>query len=72
MRGPINVKSPNNITNWQMRINSAFKGLNVTEGILKKSCPLSAKIWSAHIGDWNRIELQAVRNSVLKFMFPYK
>jgi hypothetical protein len=28
MRGPINVKSPNNITNWQMRFNSAFKGLN--------------------------------------------
>jgi hypothetical protein len=27
MRGPINVKSPNNITNWQMRFNSAFKGL---------------------------------------------
>jgi hypothetical protein len=27
MHGPINVKSPNNITNWQMRFNSAFKGL---------------------------------------------
>jgi hypothetical protein len=27
MRGPINVKSPNNITNWRMRFNSAFKGL---------------------------------------------
>jgi hypothetical protein len=27
MRGPINVKSPNDITNWQMRFNSAFKGL---------------------------------------------
>jgi hypothetical protein len=27
MRGPINVKSPYNITNWQMRFNSAFKGL---------------------------------------------
>jgi hypothetical protein len=27
MRRPINVKSPNNITNWQMRFNSAFKGL---------------------------------------------
>jgi hypothetical protein len=26
MHGPINVKSPN-ITNWQMRFNSAFKGL---------------------------------------------
>jgi t-SNARE complex subunit (syntaxin) len=29
MSGPINVKSPNNITNWQMRFNSAFKGLKV-------------------------------------------
>jgi hypothetical protein len=29
MRGPINVKSLNNITNWQMRFNSAFKGLKV-------------------------------------------
>jgi hypothetical protein len=29
MRGPINVKSPNNITSWQMRFNSAFKGLIV-------------------------------------------
>jgi hypothetical protein len=27
MRGSINVKSPNNINNWQMRFNSAFKGL---------------------------------------------
>jgi hypothetical protein len=30
MRGPINVKSPYNITNWQMRFNSAFKGLILT------------------------------------------
>jgi len=27
MHGPINVKSPNNITEWQMGFNSAFKGL---------------------------------------------
>jgi hypothetical protein len=27
MHGPINVKSPNNIAKWQMRFNSAFKGL---------------------------------------------
>jgi hypothetical protein len=25
--GPINVKSPNNISKWQMGFNSAFKGL---------------------------------------------
>jgi hypothetical protein len=27
MHLPINVKSPNNISKWQMGINSAFKGL---------------------------------------------
>jgi hypothetical protein len=26
MHGPINVKSPNNISKWQMGFNSAFKG----------------------------------------------
>jgi hypothetical protein len=29
MHGPINVKSANNISEWQMRFNSAFKGLNL-------------------------------------------
>jgi len=28
MHGPMNVKSPNNISEWQMGFNSAFKGLN--------------------------------------------
>jgi hypothetical protein len=27
MHGPINVKSPNNISKWQMGFNPAFKGL---------------------------------------------
>ena len=27
MHVPINVKSPNNISEWQMGFNSAFKGL---------------------------------------------
>jgi hypothetical protein len=27
MHGPINVKSPNNISKWQMGFNSAFKEL---------------------------------------------
>jgi hypothetical protein len=27
MHVPINVKSPNNISEWQMGLNSAFKGL---------------------------------------------
>jgi hypothetical protein len=33
MHGPINVKSPNNITKWQMGLNSAFKGLMKIEKI---------------------------------------
>jgi hypothetical protein len=36
MHGPINVKSPNNISTWQMGFNSAFKGL-MTSYHLKKS-----------------------------------
>jgi hypothetical protein len=27
MHGPINVKSPNNTSKWQVGFNSAFKGL---------------------------------------------
>ena len=30
MHVPINVKSPNNISEWQMGFNSAFKGLKKT------------------------------------------
>jgi hypothetical protein len=33
MHVPINVKSPNNISEWQMGFNSAFKGLNYTDKI---------------------------------------
>jgi hypothetical protein len=28
MHGPVNVKSPNNTSKWQMGFNSAFKGLS--------------------------------------------
>ena len=30
MHGPINVKSPNNISEWQMGFNSEFKGLSIS------------------------------------------
>jgi hypothetical protein len=30
MHGPINVKSPNNTSKWQMGFNSAFKGLSIS------------------------------------------
>jgi len=39
MHVPVNVKSPNNISEWQMGFNSAFKGLNIDAikiGELKK------------------------------------
>jgi hypothetical protein len=32
MHLPINVKSPNNISKWQMGFNSAFKGLRKISG----------------------------------------
>jgi hypothetical protein len=35
MHGPINVKSPNNTSKWQMGFNSAFKGLNMYKRIKK-------------------------------------
>jgi hypothetical protein len=31
MHGPINRKSPNNISKWQMGFNSAFKGLTLAK-----------------------------------------
>jgi hypothetical protein len=31
MHGPINVKSPNNTSKWQIGFNSAFKGLNLAK-----------------------------------------
>jgi hypothetical protein len=32
MHGPINVKSPNKTSKWQMGFNSAFKGLILFQG----------------------------------------
>jgi hypothetical protein len=43
MHVPINVKSPNNLSEWQMGFNSAFKGLRVRNDIkierIMKSVP---------------------------------
>jgi hypothetical protein len=42
MHGHINVKSPNNISKWQMGFNSAFKGLIFIEiGLQVKSFLIS-------------------------------
>jgi hypothetical protein len=47
MHGPINVKSPNNISEWQMGFNSAIKGLRCPKWL---SCvltsPVSRVLWS--------------------------
>jgi hypothetical protein len=34
MHGPINVKSPKNISKWQIGFNSAFKGLTGNRGAM--------------------------------------
>jgi hypothetical protein len=34
MHLPINVKSPNNTSKWQMRFNSAFKGLSLLAPVI--------------------------------------
>jgi hypothetical protein len=36
MHGPINVKTPNNTSKWQMGFNSAFKWLNLLSRIIEK------------------------------------
>jgi hypothetical protein len=49
MHGPINFKSPNNISKWQMRFNSAFKGLiqsTLSYTILLRSYILSLAVSS--------------------------
>jgi hypothetical protein len=38
MHGPINFKSANNISKWQMRFNSAFKGLNIRDARADLPC----------------------------------
>jgi hypothetical protein len=47
MHGPINVKSPNNISKWQMGFNSAFKGL-----ILPINCKNFVNLISTSLKNW--------------------
>jgi hypothetical protein len=44
---PINVKSPNNISKWQMGFNSAFKGLRVRA---LGFCSISSALLGATLG----------------------
>jgi hypothetical protein len=51
MHLPINVKSPNNISKWQMGINSAFKGL-----MLQTVLPfISSAICSENLGQYGQL-----------------
>jgi hypothetical protein len=59
------------VRNYATRRKRTYCKLNFSEEILRKSPSLTATMWSAHIGDRNKIKLQAVRNSVLQFWFPY-
>jgi hypothetical protein len=47
MHGPIKVKSPNNISKWQMEFNSAFKGLNTTQHVLGILLPIIRSLSTA-------------------------
>jgi hypothetical protein len=48
MHGPIIVKSPNNISKWQMRFNTAFKGLNVNGTAERGNATTEFKKWPLH------------------------
>ena len=48
MHGPINVKSPNNTSKWQMGFNSAFKGLINVLYVNKQE--FSASSWRSNQG----------------------
>jgi hypothetical protein len=45
MHGPINVKSPNNISKWQMGFNSAFKGLRWEDDARNDLRKMGVKNW---------------------------
>jgi hypothetical protein len=69
MHGPINVKSPNNISKWQMGFNSAFKGLRYTE---LQFCLLlyGFETWSLTLREERR--LRVFENRVLRRIFGPK
>jgi hypothetical protein len=63
MHGPINVKSPNNISKWQMGFNSAFKGLmgiNSEIGVFLDTCQQFSVLLKVYA---NRDGVHAERNA---------
>jgi hypothetical protein len=68
MHGPINVKTPNNTSKWQMGFNSTFKGLIM-------SVHLSVRIEQLgyHGTDFHSISHMSIfRKSVYKVKVPVK
>jgi hypothetical protein len=56
MHGPINVKSPNNTSKWQMGFNSAFKELT--------SVLCGQEAVRIRHSEWNTIDSQCAANPV--------
>jgi hypothetical protein len=59
MHGPIKFKSPNNTGKWQMRFNSAFKGLITGAGRIT-----NARIGGFDSGHAQRLGLEASNDAV--------
>jgi hypothetical protein len=58
MHGPTNVKSPNNISKWQMGFNSAFKGLiELVRKCEKLNKKYSDSVWKEKLigKEWKKI-----------------
>jgi hypothetical protein len=71
MHGPVNVKSPNNTSKWQMRFNSAFKGLILSYRLAFRlaSGNLCYIPWPSNLSQpnyptviWWRIKIVTLRN----------
>jgi hypothetical protein len=58
MHGPINVKSPNNISKWNMGFNSAFKELKYSNGKAVKYSSIRIVRYTVILGTAFRICLR--------------
>jgi hypothetical protein len=54
MHLPINVKSPNNISKWQVGFNSAFEALSTVRPIYRTGVPLPSRYYIFYIFSTNR------------------
>jgi hypothetical protein len=70
MHGPINVKSNNNTSKWQMGFNSAFKGLILYREIIV----VCAEIHTKHINTvcGQNVELLNVKLAVYKSIVRFR